>query len=75
MEDRLSRLLFGRWGHVKVKNSVAVLDGLASAVVDINNLFIDTKHTFRSYVVSIFAADADEKDMVPVGTPVGIFSF
>ena len=71
MEDRLSRFLF-RHTHEngpKITGSTATIQGLANAVVDINGLFSDVKHTFRSYVVSYTAPPTGESDIDPVGSP------
>ena len=60
MEDGLSPFIF-RHVHEHsptITASVESIRGLASAIADVNNLFIDVKLSFRSYIFSIYA-DAD----------------
>lgn len=61
MEDGLSPFIF-RHVHEHspiISASVESIRGLASAIADVNSLFIDVKHGFRSYIFSIYAG-ADE---------------
>jgi hypothetical protein len=59
MEDRLSPFIF-RHVHDRsstITASVESIRGLASAIADVNSLFIDAKHSFRSYIFSIYTGD------------------
>lgn len=54
MQDRLSTFLLRHSSTPasQVRNIVAATQGLAKAVVDVNNFFLDSKHAYRSHVIS-----------------------
>jgi hypothetical protein len=71
MEDRLSLFVMGNYDDTmgdmgrsmpKGTNFIPLIRGLAAAVSDINNLFVDLKHTCRAYTVSVFHGEGEEND-------------
>jgi hypothetical protein len=61
MEDGLSPFIF-RHIHDNsppITASVESIRGLASAIADVNSLFVDVKHSYRSYIFSIYAGVDD----------------
>jgi len=69
MEDRLVPLLFshGQVNGSPMAGSTEVVRGLAGAAVHVNGLFMDSRHTFRSYIVSVTASPTDQTNIDPVG--------
>lgn len=56
MEDRLSRFLLSHfdWNAPQLQGTLASARGLTTAVLDINHSFIDSKHVYRSHVISVY---------------------
>jgi hypothetical protein len=54
MQDRLSAFMLRYSSNLapQLRNTVAATQGLAKAVIDVNNFFIDSKHLYRSHVIS-----------------------
>ncbi|KAI1359383.1 ankyrin repeat-containing domain protein [Xylaria arbuscula] len=66
MEDKLNRFLY-RACDANKPNLPSLgysTKALARAVVDINQLYMDSKHSFRSYVFSVFTRDGSDLDQV-----------
>ncbi|KAH8892620.1 hypothetical protein GQ53DRAFT_840942 [Thozetella sp. PMI_491] len=65
MEDVIAPFIFCHLSEnpALVTASVHSVRGLARAIVDINSLFIDIKHIFRSYVISVFAGDINSSSV------------
>ena len=64
MEDGLSPFIF-RHVHEHspiITAAVESIRGLASAIADVNSLFIDVKLSFRSYIFSIYAGTDDNSE-------------
>lgn len=77
MEDRLSRFMFSYSNPAApsaISATVASIRGLANAIFDINCLFIDLKHIFRSYILSVYA-DKPESSIDQVSSNFAIFGF
>ncbi|KAI6366356.1 hypothetical protein MCOR25_005171 [Pyricularia grisea] len=64
MENRIVRFAFNHDGG-KLQDGAAItsLRGFADAVIEINNAFVESKHSFRSYVFSIHAGLGAEGDV------------
>lgn len=71
MENRIARFLFGRSVNSKFGDAVTMKStgSLATAAVEINGLFLQSKSILRTHAVSIYAG-GDEKDIDidPVGS-------
>lgn len=54
MQDRLSAFMlrYPRNPAPQLLNTVAAAQGLAKAVIDVNNFFMDSKHLYRSHLIS-----------------------
>jgi len=61
MEDRLSRFLLGHHDQntPQLQGIIASAKGLTDAVIDVNDLFIDSKHFYRSHVISVYNDDQE----------------
>ena len=46
----------------QLQGTLASVKGLTTAVLDINHLFIDSKHVYRSHVISVFN-DSDDSQI------------
>jgi hypothetical protein len=57
MENRIARFLFRHFEESKVGNSVTVAStkSLATAVTEINGLFLDSKFVLRTHIISVYA--------------------
>lgn len=68
MEDRLSRFLLSHFDRnaPRLQGTLAAAKGLTTAVLDINHLFIDSKHVYRSHVISVYNDD-DNSQIDKVG--------
>jgi hypothetical protein len=69
MENRIARFLFGRSMKSKFGDAITMksIGSLATAVVEINGLFLHSKNILRTHVVSIYAGGDEESiDMDPV---------
>ncbi|KAI0516990.1 ankyrin [Xylaria bambusicola] len=66
MEDRLNRFLYRPCDSDKPKlpSLGQSTKALARAVIDINQLYMDSKHNFRSYVFSVFTSEGSDLDQV-----------
>ena len=72
MENRIARFLFGRFMNSRVGDAVTMkaTESLATAVMEINGLFLQSKNILRIYVVSIYAGVEEESiDMDQVYLP------
>jgi hypothetical protein len=62
MQERLSRLVY--YTHplsdLILPSRFLYLRQLANTVVEINNLFLDSKHIFRSYVINIYTVGVNK---------------
>jgi hypothetical protein len=63
MEDRLSRFLLSHFDRnaPQLQGTLASAKGLTTAVLDINHLFIDSKHVYRSHVISVYNDDDESQ--------------
>jgi hypothetical protein len=63
MEDRLARFLLSHYNRKapQLQGALASAKGLTKAVLDINHVFIDSKHVYRSHVISIYNDDDDSQ--------------
>lgn len=68
MEDRLSRFMLSHFDRnaPQLQGTLASAKGLTTAVLDINHLFIDSKHVYRSHVISVYNDD-DNSQIDKVG--------
>ncbi|KAB5577943.1 ankyrin repeat-containing domain protein [Coniochaeta sp. 2T2.1] len=64
MEDRLSRFMLSHFDRnaPQLQGTLASAKGLTTAVLDINHLFIDSKHVYRSHVISVYN-DSDDSQI------------
>lgn len=69
MEDRLSRFLLSHfdWNAPQLQGTLASAKGLTTAVLDINHLFIDSKHVYRSHVISVYNDSNKESQIDKAG--------
>ena len=71
MENRIARFLFGRSVNSKFGDAVTMKStgSLATAAVEINGLFLQSKSILRTHAVSIYAGgDEQDIDIDPVGS-------
>ncbi|KAE9368898.1 hypothetical protein N431DRAFT_415667, partial [Stipitochalara longipes BDJ] len=63
MENRIARFLFGRSMNSEFGDAVTMksTESLATAAVEINGLFLQSKNILRTHIISIYAS-GDEKD-------------